>query len=206
MALQEPNFPTEMGNIPYDEIIGAPLNAAVDANTRASETAADFIQDVAFEPSDGFSVFSDGRKPRYVTFNYKKDTVDDSGNVSEEEFELRIPLLLLLHVPYFEVETVTIDFNVKLNSVRKRAIEEDGGGGATLGAGLPFFTVSGSYKRTDKRSQTVERTYDQSVHVEAGSIEPPEGVTRLLDVLEQTITEDTGNGGQNGNNGNGNNS
>lgn len=203
MSLQEPNFPTEMGNIPYDEIIGAPLNAAVDANTRASETAADFILNVAFEESDDFAIFDNAREPITVTFNYRKETVDDSGEPTEEEFEMRVPLLLLLHVPYFEVETVTIDFNVKLNSVRKRSITEEGGfgGGGGLFGGIGFFNVSGSYSRTDKRGQEIERTYDQSVHIEAGSIEPPEGVSRILDVLEQTITEQGGseeNGNGNG--------
>lgn len=203
MSLQEPDFPTEMGNIPYDEIIGAPLNAAVDANTRASETAADFILNVAFEEADDFSVFSDAKKPRYVEFNYRKETVDDTGSPTEEEFQMRVPLLLLLHVPYFEVENVTIDFNVKLNSVRKTAISEESelGGGGGLFGGLGFFTVSGSYQRTEKRSQEIQRTYHQSVHVEAGSIEPPEGVTRLLSVLEETITEEGGseaNGNGNG--------
>jgi hypothetical protein len=201
MSLQEPNFPSEMSSIPYDEIIGAPLTAAVNANTEASRAAADFIRDVAFQENQGFS-FSNARTPRYVTFNYSKTVTDENGNSSEEEFELEIPLLLLLHVPYFEVENVTIDFNVKLNSVRKRMISEDGGGSLGLGGGIPWFSVSGSYQRTDKRSQTVERTYDQSVHVQAGSIEPPEGVTRLLDVLEETITEDDGTSNTNNNSNN----
>lgn len=198
MPLHDPNFPSEMRNIPYSEIIGGPLNAAVDANTRASEVAADFIMNVAFQESDDFSVFSDAKEPVYVTFNYHKQTVDDSGETSRDEFELKVPLLLLLHVPYFEVENVTIDFNVKLNSVRKRGIEETGNVGG--GLSLAWFTVGGSYQRTDKRSQKIQRTYDQSVHVEAGSIEPPAGVTRILDVLEQTITETGGSGTQTTNN------
>jgi len=196
--MPQADFPSEMQNIPYDEIIGGPLNAAVDANAEASQTAANFIQDVAFKSSDsGFSVFEEAREPRYVTFNYHKQTsVDDDGNLEEEEFELKVPLLLLLHVPYFEVSKVTVDFNVKLNSVNKRMVSEDGGGG--LSVPTPWFTVSGSYQRTDKRSEKIQRSYDQSVHVEAGSIEPPEGVIRILDVLEQTITEQSGSDASNG--------
>jgi hypothetical protein len=186
-----------MGNIPYAEIIGAPLNAAVDANAQASETAKEFILNVAFEEGSGFAVFDDAKEPVYVTFNYRKQTTDDTGSPTTEEFELKVPLLMLLHVPYFEVNNVTIDFNVKLNSVRKRAITDSGGVGG--GLRIPLFTVAGGYQRTDKRSQKIERTYDQSVHVEAGSIEPPKGVTRILDVLEQTITETSGSEASNGN-------
>jgi len=184
------DFPDELGNIPYSKIIGGPLNAAVEANAEASQTAADFIQDVGFTDGDGTGPFDDEREPVYVTFHYTKETRADEGGFSEEKFEMKVPLLLLLHIPYFEVETVTVDFNVKLNSVEKKSTEQDiGVGGGFAGGG---FFVRGSYQRTDKHDQKVQRSYDQSVHVEAGSIEPPAGVTRVFDVLEQTITEEQG--------------
>ncbi|QZA87735.1 DUF2589 domain-containing protein [Salinarchaeum sp. IM2453] len=185
--MANPDFPSELGNIPYDEILGAPLNAAVEANAAASETAANFILDVAFEEPDDFA-FDATRKPVYVEFSYRKGTVNEQGESTEEEFELQVPLLLLLHVPYFEVDTVEIDFNVKLNSVEKKAESQERKFGGRAGY-LPYFTVSGSSKKQEKRQQEIERKYHQKVHIEAGSIEPPEGTSRVMDVLEQTITE-----------------
>ncbi|WP_247729114.1 DUF2589 domain-containing protein [Halovivax limisalsi] len=190
--MPRPDFPKELGNIPYSKILGAPLNAAVEANAEASETAAQFIQDVAFKESEGFDTFGAQREPVYVNFHYRKDATNAEGEVETQEFQMKIPLLLLLHVPYFEVNNVTVDFNVSLNSVHAKRVETEGGGGGSVGGllgGIIGFNVGGSYQRTEKRQQKIERKYDQSVHIEAGSIEAPTGVTRLLDVLEQTITE-----------------
>lgn len=190
--MSDPDFPNELGNIPYSKILGAPLTAAVEANAEASETAAAFIQDVGFTETDSFGSFNAQREPVYVNFHYKKQATNEQGTVETQEFEMKIPLLLLLHVPYFEVDNVTVDFNVSLNSTHMRQVEEDGGGGGSVGGlvgGIIGFNVGASYQKTDKRQQKIERSYDQSVHIEAGSIESPQGVTRLLDVLEQTITE-----------------
>lgn len=191
--MPNPNFPGELDNIPYSTIIGGPLNAAVEANAEASQTAAKFIKSVGFqESSDGWNA---DKKPVYVEFSYKKDVVDDDGTETTKEFKMRVPLLLLLKIPYFEVSNVTIDFHVKLNSVEKFAtseefaVETEVKGKQGWLTGNVKWRVSASYQKQKSRSQTVERTYDQSVQVVAQSVEPPRGVTRVFDVLEQTITE-----------------
>jgi len=198
--MPNPNFPGELGSIPYESIIGGPLNAAVSANADASMTAAKFIQDVGFQESD--DDWDADRKPVYVTFSYKKSVMDDTtGEETTKEFEMKVPLLLLVHVPYFEVSTVTIDFNVKLNSVQSYATSSQFDVDSEVKGKQGWFTgnvqwkVSASYQKKKSREQTVERTYDQNVHVEAQSVEPPSGVTRVFDVLEETITESDGNNG-----------
>mgnify|MGYP000156245675 CR=1 FL=1 len=203
--MPNPNFPGELGSIPYETIIGGPLNAAVNANADASMTAAKFIQDVGFQEAD--NDWNAEKKPVYVTFSYKKEVIDDTtGSTDTKEFEMRVPLLLLVNIPYFEVSNVTIDFNVKLNSVQSYSTSSQFDVDSTVKGKQGWFTgnvkwkVSASYQKKKSRSQTVERTYDQTVHVEAQSVEPPSGVTRVFDVLEETITE--GQNGSNGNNGN----
>lgn len=192
--MPNPNFPGELGSIPYETIIGGPLNAAVEANADASMTAAKFIQDVGFQEAD--DGWESSRKPVYVTFSYKKTVIDDeSGAESTKEFEMRVPLLLLVNIPYFEVSRVTVDFNVKLNSVQTYAtsskfdIDSEVKGKQGWFTGNVKWKVSASYQKQKSQSQKIERTYDQSVHVEAESVEPPTGVTRVFDVLEETITE-----------------
>lgn len=192
--MPNPNFPGELGSIPYETIIGGPLNAAVEANADASMTAAKFIQDVGFQEAD--DGWESSRKPVYVTFSYKKTVIDDeSGAESTKEFEMRVPLLLLVNIPYFEVSRVTVDFNVKLNSVQTYAtsskfdIDSEVKGKQGWFTGNVKWKVSASYQKQRSQSQKIERTYDQSVHVEAESVEPPTGVTRVFDVLEETITE-----------------
>jgi hypothetical protein len=192
--MPNPNFPGELGSIPYSTIIGSPLNAAVEANADASMTAAKFIQDVGFQESP--DTWTSSQKPVYVTFSYKKQVIDETtGEETTKEFEMRVPLLLLVNIPYFEVSQVTIDFHVKLNSVQafetssQFDIESTVKGKQGWLTGNVKWKVSTSYQKQKSRSQKVERTYDQSVHVEAESVEPPSGTTRVFDVLEETITE-----------------
>ena len=111
--MPNPDFTAELSSIPYEHIIGEPLRAAVDANTKASQTAAEYILELGFtEPVVG------NQEPVMVDFTYTKRVIDEaSGEEVSEEHIMSVPLLLLLHIPYFEVENVTIDFNVKLNSV-----------------------------------------------------------------------------------------
>lgn len=193
--MPNPNFPGELGSIPYSTIIGGPLNAAVEANADASMTAAKFIQDVGFKEAD--DSWDSSQQPVYVTFSYKKKVLDEAtGNETTREFEMRVPLLLLVNIPYFEVSRVTIDFNVKLNSVQSFAtssqfdVESSVKGKQGWLTGNVKWKVSASYQKKNSREQTVERTYDQNVHVEAESVEPPSGTARVFDVLEETITEE----------------
>ncbi|MFC6989814.1 DUF2589 domain-containing protein [Haloplanus sp. GCM10025708] len=202
MPPQNPNFPGELGSIPYSQIIGGPLNAAVEANAQASETAAKFIQDVGFQKDNSMS---SGEKPVYVEFHYKKQVMDESsGQTTEKEFSLQVPFLLLVNVPYFEVSNVTIDFHVRLNSVEKYAtsskfnVESEVKGKQGWFTGNVKWRVSASYQRQKSQSQKIERTYDQNVHVVAEGVGPPKGVDTLFKVLEETITETPANGGGGG--------
>ncbi|MFB6162575.1 MAG: DUF2589 domain-containing protein [Halococcoides sp.] len=191
--MPNPNFPAELGSLPYESIIGGPLDAAVEANARASMTAAKFIQDVGFEEANNWN---SGRKPVYVEFSYKKDVLDETtGEKTTKELKLRVPLLLLINIPYFEVSNVTIDFNVTLKSVQTYTTSSQFNVESTVKGKQGWLTgnvkwkVSASYQKKTSRSKSVQRSYDQTVHVEAKSVEPPSGVTRVFDILEQTITE-----------------
>lgn len=198
--MPSPNFPAELASIPYEEVIGTPLRAAVEANASASMTAAEFIREVGFtEPVVGEA------EPVTVEFAYERREVDpDTGGERIESHTMTVPLLLLIHVPYFEVETVTIDFNVKLNSVEafSRSSEFEFGVDNQTEAGFDFGFIDGktktsvnmSHQSSTRRGHEVERTYDQRVHVEAGSIDPPEGVSKLFSALETTITDVTDDG------------
>ena len=194
--MPNPDFTAELATIPYEHVIGEPLRAAVEANASASQTAAEYIMKLGFtDPIVG------DQEPVMVDFSYTKQVIDEvSGDEVSEEHVMSVPLLLLLHIPYFEVENVTIDFNVKLNSVesygRSSQFELDYSsekeGGVNLGFvnGKTKSSVNIGYQFSTRRGEEVKRSYDQRVHVEAGSIEPPEGATRVLTALETAITDD----------------
>ena len=194
------NFSQELNSIDYDQLIGAPLNAAVDAHNRAAMKVAEFIQEVGFESQGPLS----GDTVRMVEFSYTRDVTDSTGSTSSQQFTFRVPFILLLNLPYMEVATVDVDFNVQLQSLETASTDtafgitgEVSGKHSWLVGGVKF-KVKSQYQRKTHRGTEVQRKYNQSVKVHAESVEAPDGVNTLLDTLSTLATEQEASGGGGG--------
>lgn len=110
-----------------------------------------------------------------------------------QEMKLEVPILTILPIPYIRVESATIDFNAKINSVEYRKTDESVKVDAALEAkagwvwGSASLKVSASYQKTTQTGNTVERTYTLAVHVSAVQDEQPAGMERMLGILEDAI-------------------
>ena len=67
-------------------LIGAPLNAAADANLQMAETTAQFIQKVGFDEHG---------KIRTASFGYTQKENNPDGTVTDKEMNIDIPLLAI---------------------------------------------------------------------------------------------------------------
>ncbi len=111
-----------------------------------------------------------------------------------EVHELRVPVLTMLPIPYIRVDTTTIDFNAKINSIEYRKTDTNFKMDASLevNAGWLFgsakLKVSTAYQKTTTEGSQVERTYSLAVHVKAVQDEMPAGMEKLLQILENAIT------------------
>ena len=198
-----PNFAQELGAIDFGKVIGAPLMAAVDAHNEAQIAVARFIRQI------GFTTDAGGRTTaNMVTFEYARKVegpaeppTDPAAPppsepvAAEKRFRFEVPLLLMMNLPYFEVDSVDVALSVQLTSVETRRVDETLGVNASLAVkhGWPMghvnFKVNASYKRTTRSGSRVERKYEYEVRVHAGAAEPPEGVSRLLDALTALAVE-----------------
>ncbi len=184
-----PNFAQELGSIDFDRVIGGPLVAAIEAHNLAQVTVAEFIQEVGFTSDGG------GGNVRMVTFQYQKQVTNPDGTTETKTFTFEVPFLLLLNLPYFEVDSVDISLNVELTSVQTRSSTTKFGIDSSLAVkhgwlfGKVDFKVNVSYQRTTKTGSRVERKYAYQVRVHAGATEPPEGVNKLIDALTQLAVE-----------------
>lgn len=179
------NFSQELGSLDFGRVIGGPLVAAVEAHNFAQLTVADFIQTIGF--TDG--------EVRLVTFTYQREVTDADGNTSTGTFTFTIPFILLIQLPYFEVDSVDISLNVELTSVETRstttAFNIDAEARVKHGwlVGSVNFKVNTSYSRTTKAGSRVERKYSYQVRVHAGAVEPPDAVNKLFDTLMSLAVE-----------------
>lgn len=111
-----------------------------------------------------------------------------------QQMELRVPILTMLPIPYIRIEEMSLNFNVKINSMETYNVSDQLSVGGTLeanqgwGTGSVKLKVSSSYKRTTAAGRSVERTYDMAVHVRAVQDETPGGLETILGILEQAVT------------------
>ena len=183
----------ELSSLDFESMIGGPLSAVIKAQAQSAITSVDFIKAVGF----------DGNEPAMVSFQYKKPvettTTDNQGNTTTsteiKDFELKVPLLSMLPVPFIRVEETTIDFNAKITAVQESSSTSSHGLDTALkvkagwGWGSASLKVNYSFKKSTSSSSRIERTYSLAVHVRAVQDELPAGTERLLNILENTIVE-----------------
>ena len=183
--------------------------AVINAQAQSAVATVNFIKEVGFEkPSAEEAAGGDTstEEPIYVSFKYPKELspyVPADSTTSPptpaqpavyETHELKVPILTLLPIPYVRMDTTTIDFNAKINSVEYRKTDSRLKVDASLEAkagwlwGSAKLKVSTSYQRSSQQGTSVKRTYSMAVHIKAVQDEMPEGMERLLGILEGAIT------------------
>ena len=179
-ATPSTNLTAELNNIDFRKMIGGPLQAAVDAQVASSLATINFINTV------GFSTDSTGKRELVmVDFTHTRNDVDAEGKAVKTETFVRVPLLAMLPIPSLRIEHVTIDFNVKLNSVESSTTSDALGVNAEVkgGWGPVSFKVSASYQRKTATNVEVKKEYALNVNVKAVQDEIPAGLDKILSML-----------------------
>ena len=201
-----PNLVPELNSLDFNVYVGGPLQAAIQAQTAASMATVNFIKEVGFE-KDADPTTPDAL--RYVDFQYKKSVpnphkgktaqelsdeglpanTDTAANFIDSEIEIKVPFLTMLTIPSIRIDEVNIDFNARLSSTETSNVSSEFAASAELGINYKIvnFKASASYKRNTSQGVKVDKTYNLGVKVKAVNDELPEGLSRILDMLEDSI-------------------
>ncbi|MCF0166133.1 MAG: DUF2589 domain-containing protein [Bacteroidales bacterium] len=184
-----------LNGIPFDNLIGSPLNACIKAQAQAAETTVSFIQEVglkAKKDSDGED--TDDREAVYVTFSY---------TVKGQEVKLSVPLLTIIPIPYIAIEYVDIKFLCKVNAIEVDKDEYENNDeknenentskskkswwskNKTSTTMQTSVSSKSSSKGTQESQYSIESTID--VHVHAKSDGMPAGMAKVLEMLNSSI-------------------
>jgi hypothetical protein len=166
----------QFGNLPMEELIGAPLVAAANANKTMVMTLKD----------------SEGKitGANMVDFAYKMQ--DKEGKV--QDMSISVPLLAIVPLPALKVEEAEVTFSMQVNSSTEDTSETESEAGfegsASYNAGIFKASVKVHGKTSAKSSHT--RKSDNSakydVHVIARDNGIPEGLSRVLDIIHDAVT------------------
>jgi hypothetical protein len=191
MAGELLNIADQYKGLPMGELIGAPLGAACESQVRLAKATADFIHQV------GFTSNADGSPgaTRQVNFNFKRPTSGDNasepgGTFFEEEVELSVPLLSIVKVPNLSITTVDIvfDMEVKSSFTSKESNDYSGGFEAEARVGFGPFSatvkVHGSVAAHKENTRSSDNSAKYHVEVHATDAGMPEGLARVMDILQ----------------------
>lgn len=177
----------EFGGLPMESLIGAPLQAACDAQTMLAGATARFIEEVGLVEENGKKVV------RTVGFSFNRSTNGEAGEASSEKVEMNIPLLAMIKVPSLAIDLVDITFDMEVKSSETHSEVDDKQGELEAEMGLqvgPFSMkakVKGSISSHKENTRASDNSAKYHVQVRATQGEMPEGLSRVLDILNTAI-------------------
>ena len=184
-----------LGSIPYGTLIGAPMTAAVEAQALSAQTSIDFIRSIGFESTEDGTDFG---AVRQVTFSYSRR---DTTTGEETDVSLKVPLLTIVPIPYLRIDDMTIDFTSKITEEMLRSTKRDSSteAEAELSINYSHFlspvkvgfkaSISTKHSSSTATSNRYKAEHTININVRATQDDLPAGMTRVLDILESSITE-----------------
>ena len=186
------NVASQFSALPMENLIGGPLQAAATAQGTLANITSDFINNVGLEKSGSHLV------AKTVDFKYQKPvktTIPASGSQpqidtwSTLDMNLQVPLLTIVKAPNLQVKEVDINFNMEVKASSNATNENSQNASVDAswrgwGAKVKFHG-SVSNKNTSQRSSDTSAKYE--VKVLAKDDGAPEGLMKVLDILQEAI-------------------
>ena len=208
----------QLTNLPFENIIGGPMTAAIKAQSQAARETINFIKEVGFKPpspdnnanygtdidvSNGAQLQPGGQgnaemgEVRNVTFTYKKTDADGNETVAE----LIVPILTIIPIPFLRIDEMNIDFMAKISETINHASSQSASSqkNTNFSAGYSSWwspwraNFSASYSSKHSSSSSASSRYSSemtmNVNVRAVQDELPAGLSKVLGILEDMIKE-----------------
>jgi Protein of unknown function (DUF2589) len=207
------NIGAELQALPLEYMLGTPMTAVIKAQALAAQTTINFIEKIGLEED---SITGD-LALRTAVFSFIQPVPDPAnpGAVIEQEAKLTVPLLSLAPIPFIRVSDLNVSFEFKIRDVTsnqskfeitgKTGFEntttvegKTGFGGGVIGF-LGGASASGSVESKTNVTASVSATYQSSnrqttdrsatfkMTMNAVQDALPEGLARVLTILNDTI-------------------
>ena len=210
------NMGDQFRGLPMGDLIGGPLMAAADAQVRLANTTAQFIQQVGFKPTEASPKDEKGNVTAYdpatfavrtvdFKFNRPAGPADANGVVPTETVSLEVPMLAIVKIPSLAIDTVDIIFDMEVKNSESSTESEDKKGAFSADASVgwgPFSLkvhVEGSVATHKENTRSTDQSAKYHVEVHAADKGMPEGLARVLDMMNQAIAPKTISGAANNN-------
>ncbi len=179
------NISQQFKGLPIEDLIATPLIASARSQGKLAGVTTDFIQSVGMK-QDG-----DDMSARTVDFNFNRPVNHQDGSISQEESSLSVPLLSIVNVPNLSITKTTVDFNMEVKSSSVNTNKKSAS--ATVQASYKAWyspvtaSVSGSVASSSESTRKSDNSAKYSINVTAEDRGVPEGLMKVLDMLNSSI-------------------
>jgi hypothetical protein len=205
---------SQFKGLPMTDLIGSPLDAACKSQIKLANATADFIKVVGFMPNpDDPSKLGDTRTASFkfqrpVQSGTEAGADGELGKIEHEEVEIEVPLLSIVNVPNLSIQSVdiTFDMEVKSSTSSKESVDKEFGFEAEASIGWGWFSASmsahGSVASHKENTRSSDNSAKYHVEVHAADRGMPEGLSRVMDILQtaaapKSVKKADGGGGGN---------
>ena len=194
MAL--PAMGDQFKGLPMADLIGGPLMAASDAQVKLANATADFIKVIGFLPPKNDKDAVGEVRTALFRFDRPATTAGDvkPGEVIPvETVELSVPLLAIVKIPSLSINSVDVvfDMEVKHSETDKSSFDAasslKGEGKAGWGPFSVKVSLSGSVSSHKENSRSTDHSAKYHVEVHAEDKGMPEGLARVLDIVQSAV-------------------
>lgn len=177
MATEESSeMKNSVAGISIADLIAAPLKAAADAQLELAKSTVDFIRTVGMETG------GDGTETaRNLSFTLQRTEKDGTQNA----LSVQAPLLAVVPVPSLAVEEVDVEFQMEVTSAAKESTSSSAENGQD--GGHEGITVCGKVSAQAASTRETNQSAKYQIQVKARKQETPEGLSRMLDILAQSV-------------------
>jgi hypothetical protein len=192
--------------LPIESLILDPLLAAAKGQAALAQTTLDFVDSLAFEDAkDGDTA----RQAKIIDVNLDRLANSPDGQLKNINQRVQMPLLPLVTIPNFSLDTMEIDFMMEVKTSESSSSKESkedtstsstkAGLEVSASGGFGFWSASAkaSVEKASTTSGTVssskdtQRSSDQSakyhINVKAKQNEPAEGMAKFNQILATLI-------------------
>tara|TARA_R110002020_G_scaffold465790_1_gene687808 strand:- start:174 stop:758 length:585 start_codon:yes stop_codon:yes gene_type:complete len=184
----------QFGGLPMDQLIGGPLKAACNAQTLLAKASSDFIQEVGLDTDATGKIMA----ARTVDFSFNKPVQAPDGTTTMEKVDLQVPLLAIINTPSLSIKEAEVRFTMEVKSSTSSKKTSDTKADLTAHAkyNAGFFscdvTIHGSVANHSENSRKSDNSAKYDVKVIARDDGPPEGLMKVLDMLNDAIAPTQG--------------
>lgn len=175
-------------NLPISSLVQEPLVAAASGQQALVMTYIKFLETTISKNREG------DNKPKTLKMNIERYLVDQkTGKTSKINSKIEAPILGLVPTPALFVKSVDIDFSVEVKAATTEKESSSSSTTAEASVGGGFFGISlgakmsGSLASQKENTRSTDHSAKYAFKIRAEQANPPETLSRLLDLLNQTI-------------------